>query len=141
VLNSGLTSPLPPRTLADNPLVTLTNTSHFSKLPPTLPSFDWNSVLKALDLFYRERQVRVTQTVAQLRGVAADDEIIKTMMENEETRGYADQRIHEIIRDGIALDQEVVIEQLHKQVIVAKMQSQQATSLKEHMLGEITRYQ
>jgi len=34
------------------------------------------------------------------------------MMENEETRGYADQRIHEIIRDGIALDQEVVIEQL-----------------------------
>ena len=52
--------------------------------------------------------------MAQLRGVAADDEIIKTMMENEETRGYADQRIHEIIRDGIALDQEVVIEQLHK---------------------------
>jgi len=121
--------------------VTLTNTSHFSKLPPSLPSFDWNSVLKALDLFYRERQVRVTQTVAQLRGVAADDEIIKTMMENEETRGYADQRIHEIIRDGIALDQEVVIEQLHKQMIVTQTQSQQATSLKEHMLGEITRYQ
>lgn len=49
------------------------------------------------------------------------------MMENEETRGYADQRIHEIIRDGIALDQEVVIEQLHKQVIVAQTQSQQAS--------------
>ena len=136
-----MTSPLPPKTPLDNPLVTLTNTSYFSKLPPSLPSFDWNSVLKALDLFYRERQVRVTQTVGQLRGVAADDEIIKTMMENEETREYVDQRIQEIIRDGIALDQEVVIEHLQKQVIVAQTQSQQATSLKEHMLGEINRYQ
>ena len=69
--------------------VTLSNTSHFSKLP-ILPTFDWNSVLKSLDLYFRERQVKITQTVAQLRGVAADDDIIKTMMENEETKIFAD---------------------------------------------------
>ena len=78
----------------------MSNTSHFSKQP----SFDWTSVLKSLDLYFRDRQVKLTQTVAQLRGVAADDDIIKTMMENDETKVFADQRLAEIIRDGIALD-------------------------------------
>ena len=62
-------------------------------------------------------------------------------MENDETKVFADQRLTEIIRDGISLDQELMIEQLQKQLIIAQTQAQQAISVKEHMLKEIQRYQ
>ena len=77
--------------------VTLSNTGDFVR--PSL--FDWNTLLKNLELFYRERQVKLTQAVSGLRLSAADDEIIATMLENKETMAFADQRMTEIIKEGL----------------------------------------
>lgn len=79
----------------------------------TAPSgYDWNQLIRSLDLFYRERQVKLSQTIAQMNKTSADDVIIKAMLENKETLAFADQRLTELIKDGISLEQELLIESL-----------------------------
>ena len=56
ILSSGATSPLRPTPEQ----ITLSNTSHFNKQL----SFDWSSVLKSLDLFYRDRQIKLSHTIS-----------------------------------------------------------------------------
>lgn len=91
----------PPKIVKAAEHVTLSNTGDFFVKPATI---DWNNVLKNLDLFYRERLVKLTQTIGQLRANSNEDEIIKTMLENKETIPYADQRLTEIIKEGVDID-------------------------------------
>lgn len=36
-----------------------------------------------------------------------EDEIVKAMMENRETREFAEQRVYEMIKEGMSVEQEL----------------------------------
>jgi len=42
------------------------------------------------------------------------------MLENKETLAFADQRLTELIKDGISLEQELLIESLQKQLLLSQ---------------------
>jgi len=63
------------------------------------------------------------------------------MLENKETLAYADQRLTELIKDGISLEQELLIESLQKQLILSQQQVSSAASQKDQLVREVSRYQ
>lgn len=63
------------------------------------------------------------------------------MLENKETLAFADQRLTELIKDGISLEQELLIESLQKQVLLAQQQASSVASQKEQLVREVSRYQ
>lgn len=81
--------------------------------------FDWNNLLNSLDLFYKERLIKLNHAVVTLKATAQDDEIIQTMLENKETLAFADQRLLEIIKEGISIEQEMTIENLQQQLFLS----------------------
>lgn len=76
-----------------------------------------------------------------MKSTSTDDVIIRTMLENKETLGFADQRLTELIKDRISLEQELLVESLQKQVLLAQQQTTLANSQKEQLVREVTRYQ
>ena len=66
-----------------------------------------------------------------MRSTSAEDEILKTMLENKETLAFADQRLTEMIKDGISIEQELLIESLQKQLLLSQTQQAQAGSQKD----------
>ena len=75
-----------------------------------MPKIDWKAFLASMDLFFRERLLKLSQLVSQ----DCDDEIVRTMLENKDTQPFAEQRITELIKDALCLDQEVLIETLQR---------------------------
>lgn len=50
-------------------------------------------------------------------------------------------RLTELIKDGISIDQEQVIEQLQKQLLVSEAKLSQSNCSKDHLVREVQRYQ
>lgn len=98
-------------------------------MPPK--KLDWKSFLASLDLFFRERLLKVTHLVSSVKEQAADDEIIRTMLGNKETQPFADQRVSELIKEALSVEQEVAIEGLKKQALALQGQKEIALAQKE----------
>ena len=65
------------------------------------------------------------------------DEIVRTMLQNQETLDFADQRIQELLKEGVNLEQELQIEQLSKQVLVYSQDLQQITEQNARLQGDL----
>jgi Tfp pilus assembly PilM family ATPase len=63
------------------------------------------------------------------------------MLENKETLAFADQRLTELIKDGISLEQELLIESLQKQLLLSQQQVSSVGSQKDQLVREVSRYQ
>ena len=63
------------------------------------------------------------------------------MLENKETLAFADQRLTELIKDGISLEQELLIESLQKQLLLSQQQVSTNASQKDQLVREVSRYQ
>lgn len=50
----------------------------------------WNNMLTKLEILQRERLFKVKECLVQIMSHASEDELVRTMMENEETRAFAD---------------------------------------------------
>ena len=50
----------------------------------------WNNMLTKLEILLRERLFKVKECLVQIMSHASEDELVRTMMENEETRAFAD---------------------------------------------------
>lgn len=62
------------------------------------------------------------------------------MLENKETMAFADQRMTEIIKEGLQLEQELTIEGLQKEVLLANAKTSQALGEKDAAVRDIQRY-
>lgn len=78
-----------------------------------------SSILKKLELYWNERFMHMYNYLTQIKEKAmTEDEIIKTMLENQETVDYASERVLEMLREGIKIEQEIHIETLTKQIVM-----------------------
>eukprot|EP00347_Sterkiella_histriomuscorum_P000610 403375181 len=93
-------------------------------IPPGLVQNYGSFLLQKLELFWKERILKLNETISQVRDQAIDsDDIIRTMLENQETQDFANQRIIELIKEGVGIEQELQIESLSKQIIIHQSES------------------
>ncbi|CDW73129.1 UNKNOWN [Stylonychia lemnae] len=94
-------------------------------------------MFQKLELFWKERLLKLNQSIQQIKeGAFSKDDIIKTMLENTETANYADQRINELIKEGVNIEQELQIEQLSKQLIIQQSEALQSQVQLQHLINE-----
>lgn len=110
----------PVKIIQANPLsLQNTNLAPFKNAPNDL------SIILKLDVFHRDRLSKLSTYLQHLQATAYDsDDIIKTMLENQETLDFADQRIQELLKEGVNLEQEMQIQQLAKQIVLYSQELQ-----------------
>lgn len=72
-----------------------------------------------LDKFYMDRVSQLKNKVFQtLEKVQSEDEVVRLLLQNYETRSFGEQRCAEILKEGFQIEQELQIENIQKMYLV-----------------------